>query len=270
MTLLTLQVDTGALALAMANEMRGMSAAPVMAAPPPLALPTAKPPPIPFGLHLEVHETNHIAGSFSSWFDWGMTREDGTRGRAGAAHSVEAWPGGYGWKSGMDRSQWPLWTQQYRDDEIIIRPGNLDAALFGVVLPSTPPPAITRGGAGFVRGYPAGTSVSEHYEIRGGTFYMDRPEDMRGGDAASWIFQQADGTILVMPGMSGGVCTALVKPGTAGSERTTRGDEIAVGILVTQNSRADLDGDGDQDHSCDVVELADVWDVLINGDTAHA
>ena len=53
-------------------------------------------PPNPFGLFPEQHETDRIAGSFSTWFEyWG--------GVIGAAHSVEAWPN--------DRKQWPDWTK---------------------------------------------------------------------------------------------------------------------------------------------------------------
>ena len=52
--------------------------------------------------------------------------------------------------------------------------------------------------------------------------------------------------------MSGGPVTMVLPDGT----------EIIVAVLVTQNSRFDLDGNGTQDHSSDVVELYDVWVVI--------
>jgi len=126
----------------------------------------------PFGLFPEQHETDRIAGSFSTWFrHWG--------GIIGAAHSVEAWP--------EDRAQWPDWTQ---DKSLILRPAGLDVAV-----------------------------------------------------------QFDDGSVLAVGGMSGGVGTTVL-PG---------GAEIVTSIIITQNSRADLDADGDEDHSSDVTELIDVW-----------
>jgi len=187
--------------------------------------------PNPFGLFPEQHETDRIAGSFSSWFEhWG--------GVIGAAHSVEAWP--------EDRKQWPDWT---RGKSLILRPANLDVALFGCTLPKRPPQALRHGDRVRLRGYPAGVTDPKHYEVRNGIAYMDRPEDTRKGDAPSWIVQFDDGSVLAVGGMSGGVGTTVL-PG---------GAEIVTSIIITQNSRADLDFDGDEDHSSDVTELVDVW-----------
>ena len=41
-------------------------------------------------------------------------------------------------------------------------------------------------------------------------------------------------------------------------------DNEPVGVLVVQNSPADLDGDGKEDHSSDIVSLADYHMVLSN------
>lgn len=184
-----------------------------------------------FGLFPEQHETDRIAGSFSTWFrHWG--------GIIGAAHSVEAWP--------EDRAQWPDWTQ---DKSLILRPAGLDVALFGCTLPDRPPAALRHGDRVRLRGYPAGVTDPTHYEVRNGIAYMDRPEETRKGDAPSWIVQFDDGSVLAVGGMSGGVGTTVL-PG---------GAEIVTSIIITQNSRADLDADGDEDHSSDVTELIDVW-----------
>lgn len=204
----------------------------------------------PFGLFLSAHETKNIAGAFSTWFEcWG--------GVMGAAHSVEAWPNGIGWKPGRDRHEWPLWTKQYKDNEIIIRPGGLDAALFGCKVPELPPTKLSVGVPLRLRGYPAGVTVQDHYEVRNGFAYMDRPEELLKGEAPSWIVQfiRPDTPTIVsqlaMGGMSGGTATI-----------TGRDGEEVVGILITQNTRSDLDGDGVGDHSSDIVELYDVWVAL--------
>ena len=196
--------------------------------------------PNPFGLFPEQHETDRIAGSFSTWFRcWG--------GIIGAAHSVEAWP--------KDRSKWPDWT---KDQPLVLRPDGLDVALFGCTLPRRPPPALRHGDRIRLRGYPAGVTDPRHYEIRNGIAYMDRPEETRKGDAPSWIVQFDDGSVLAVGGMSGGVGTTVLADGA----------EIASSVIITQNSRADLDDDGDADHSSDVTELVDVWTAVMRGPAA--
>ena len=199
--------------------------------------------PNPFGLFPEQHETDRIAGSFSTWFScW-----DGV---IGAAHSVEAWP--------KDRAQWPDWT---KGKSLILRPAGLDVALFGCTLPKRPPPSLRHGDRVRLRGYPAGVTDLGHYEVRNGIAYMDRPEDTRKGDAPSWIVQFDDGSVLAVGGMSGGVGTTVLADGA----------EVITSVIITQNSRADLDGDGDADHSSDVTELIDVWTaVMRNADHAHS
>jgi len=194
--------------------------------------------PSPFGLFPEIHETASIAGAFSTWFSlWGGT--------IGAGHSVEAWP--------QDREQWPAWT---RGKELILRPDGLDVALFGCnAIPVRPPTVLRVKDRVRIRGYPAGVTRPDHYEVRNGFAYMDRPEDMRNGDAPSWIIQFDDGSVLAMSGMSGGVGTIVLEDAS----------EVPAMVLITQNSRADLDGDGDGDHSSDVVELIDVWTAIMKG-----
>jgi len=194
--------------------------------------------PSPFGLFPEIHETRGIAGAFSSWFElWG--------GIIGAAHSVEAWP--------EDRNEWPDWAHALATIGLVVRPDDLDAALFGCnEIPDRPPQALRHGDRVRIRGYPAGVTDPDHYEIRNGFAFMDRPEDTRHGEAPSWIIQFDDGSVLAVGGMSGGVVTVVLADGS----------EVPVAILITQNSRADLDADGDEDHSSDVVELVDVWNAI--------
>lgn len=192
--------------------------------------------PNPFGLFPEIHETDKIAGSFSTWFQlWGCV--------IGAAHSVEAW--------GDDPKDWPEWTQ---GKQLTIRTGEgLDVAVFGTPkLPDVPPPSIVVGMPIKIRGFPAGVTVLDHYEIRNGVAYLDRPTEFRNGEAPSWIIKHNSGEILSMGGMSGGVGTVTMK----------NGKEAPVAILITQNGRADLDGKGVQSHSSDVVEARDVYDDL--------
>lgn len=215
-----------------------------------------KKPPVPFDLFLDTHENDVIAGSFSSWFRWGeINPKYGERGAAGAAHSVEAW--------GPDRTKWPDWTHKYDKDDIIIRPNGLDAALLGVKLPKIKPLRINRNMPFIIRGYPAGLTVGDGYTIRFGSAYMDRPEDLRKGDAPSWIVTLEDGSVLVMGGMSGGVVTGLVgdRPDAV---QTTRGLETPLGILITQNTRFDHDANPNtrKRNSCDIVELLDVYEAV--------
>lgn len=252
-TLTAIHRELGALLIAAGAAV----AAPQAADTSPTALSTGHPE-VPFGLTLSAHETDEYAGAFSSWFDWGeFNPKYEAVGVCGAAHSVEAW--------GPNRKKWPKWTHKYDDEDIIIRPDGLDAVLFGVILPKIAPLKIAVNMPFIIRGYPAGMQVGEGYSIRFGRAYMDRPEDMREGDAPSWIVTLEDGSILVMGGMSGGIVTGLVKgPGRPDAVKTTRGLEIPLGILITQNTRFDHDANPNtrKRHSCDIVELRDVWDAV--------
>ena len=215
--------DMAAMLRGLADEMDAL--APLMANNPPSSGMVA---PKPFDLFPERHETRS-AVSYSTWFSyWG--------GIVGAAHSVEAWP--------EDPGMWPEWTKGKR---LILRPAGLDVALFGCTIPQRPPQALRHGDAVRLRGYVGGTSIM--HETRNGTAYMDRPEDLRNGEAPSWIIKFTTGEDMAHGGMSGGPVT-IVQPD---------GSEVLAAVLVTQNSRADLDGDNKPDNSSDVVELVDVW-----------
>ena len=217
-------------------------------------------PTVPFGLFLDAHETDKFAGAFASWFRWGKpnSRYGGEVGVIGAAHSVEAW--------GPDRADWPAWTAKYDDEDIIVRPGGLDAALFGIVLPDVKPLKIAANMPFIIRGFPAGMQMGEGYTIRFGSAYLDRQTALADGEADSWIVTLEDGSVLVMGGMSGGCVTGLVPANAnrADAVKTTRGLEILLGILITQNTRFDHDGNPStrKRHSCDIVELLDVYEAV--------
>lgn len=208
----------------------------------------ASPSPNPHGMFVGFEE-NEVSSSFATWFSlW-----DGI---AGAAHSVEGWPGGIGWRPGQDRSGWDEWTQVYDDDDIIIRPGGLDIALFGCKLPRKAPAQMRVKERIRIRGYPAGVTINDHYEVRNGHAYMERPEEHRNGDAASWIVVLDDGSRPAMGGMSGGPVTIV-------NQQT--GAETLAGVLITQNGRADLNFDGVKEHSSDIVSLETVYMKLKSG-----
>lgn len=226
-----------------------------------------------FGLSVIVNDVQGHGTSFGTRWKWGDENpKHGEQGDMTAAHVVEEWPGGAFWKPGMDRSKWPEFTKKYSDDEIILRPGGLDVALFGVILPKDRPPNITVGMKMAVRGYPGGVTINGHYETRLGEAYLDRPEEFRGGDAPSWIIKQVLHDVgklpgmqqaIVIGGMSGGCGSQIVQRPIPGAVQTKSGFEIAVAVLVTLNSAFPT---GEKSH--DIVELADVWDILMGGETA--
>ena len=118
-------------------------------------------------------------------------------------------------------------------------PGGLDAALVGGTLPREAPPSPREGQRVVALGYPAG---SRHIETRSGAVYIAR---MPG----QWIVKMDDADEPVVTGMSGGpvIDAATNEP---------------LGILITRNSPADLDSDGDADESYDFTALSDVWAAL--------
>ena len=120
-------------------------------------------------------------------------------------------------------------------------PDGLDAALIGGTLPAAPPSRPRAGQAVVAQGYPAG---SRHLETRTGTVYLERLP-------GQWIVQMVDADEPVVTGMSGGPVL----------DATT---SEPLGILITRNSPADLDSDGDADENFDFIALSDVWTALRN------
>ncbi|MEO1027565.1 MAG: hypothetical protein AAFX02_00775 [Pseudomonadota bacterium] len=128
-----------------------------------------------------------------------------------------------------------------RGGYVIDRPGGLDAALIGVTLPDTPPPSPQPGEVLWAFGFPAGSSQAAHRFCK---VYMERPctDD-------SWIAQIITPEEPVVVGMSGGLVFR-------------DSDHTPIGIIVTRNSAADLDDDGDRDQSLDFVALRAVYDAI--------
>ena len=118
-------------------------------------------------------------------------------------------------------------------------PGGLDAALIGCTLPPYAPEPPRVGQDIIVKGYPAG---SRHIEQRRARVYHQR-------QAGVWIAHIIMPDEPVVTGMSGG---AVIDASTG----------VAIGILITRNSPADLNADRDPDESCDFVALSDIWHTL--------
>ena len=105
----------------------------------------------------------------------------------------------------------------------------------------------------YLLGYPGG---SDKPTLRQGTVHFHREESgSQGYQIGTWIvvFAPRDdagisGETAVVD-MSGGIVTDM--------------DLNPVGILVTSNSPADLNGDGGLQQSVDIVSLTDAYQVLI-------
>lgn len=105
---------------------------------------------------------------------------------------------------------------------------------------------ISQGDVVSIIGFPGGSSEPS---MREGSVYIKRSVSGSDGyETPTWIvaFKSEE---PVVGGMSGGI---VIK------------DNEPVGVLVVQNSPADLDGDGKEDHSSDIVSLADYHMVLSN------
>ena len=126
----------------------------------------------------------------------------------------------------------------FADGEAVSWPDGLDAALIGCTPPRKGPSAPQRGQRMVAHGFPAG---SRHAETRNGTVYHER-------SPGQWIVQMDDPDEPVVTGMSGGPVIV---------------DGVPIGILITRNSPADLDADGDADESYDFIALSDVWRAVV-------
>lgn len=140
--------------------------------------------------------------------------------------------------------------------------GMIDVCMFGCTLPRVQPRDPIEGEEVTVSGYPAGCGTLEHRYAR---VHFKRPENMNPDSeyaVSGWIgmIEQPrppfppDSTLFdaVYGGMSGGLVSAR--------------DGTPLGVLVTQNGLADLDGDGVSDDSFDFVALSQVWQVFQDAD----
>ena len=186
-----------------------------------------------FGMFGEIHRY-HRSVTYSTWFILGKDL-NGKDIICGAAHSVEVWP--------ESRSDWPEWAQDYPSHEIHIRPNGWDIVFFGTPHMGLDVVDLEVGDDITIRGYPAGVTVLTSPEVRTGKAYLDRDENGDGiPDSLIIVFK--DGEEDAVGGMSGGPVTKLVD-----------GVEKIGAALITRNGAADVDQDGDEEGSSDVVEI---------------
>ena len=137
--------------------------------------------------------------------------------------------------------------------EVVRAPGIIDTVWYGKKWSCAAPANPEVGMAVYVLGYPGG---SDKPTLREGKVHFHRTESgSEGYRTGTWVVAfepRGDAGIsgeAVVVGMSGGIVTDY--------------DFNPVGILVTQNSPADLNGDGVFEQSVDIVGLADAYRVLI-------
>lgn len=138
---------------------------------------------------------------------------------------------------------------------VVRAPGIIDAVWYGQKWKCATPANPTLREAVYVLGYPGGSDAPS---LRRGKVHFKREESgSEGYQMGTWVIvfePRGDAGLsgeAVVVGMSGGIVTDT--------------DFNPVGILVTQNSPADLDGDGELDQSVDIVGLKDAYEVLIGG-----
>lgn len=136
---------------------------------------------------------------------------------------------------------------------VVRAPGLIDAVWYGKKWSCNAPISPEIGMPVYVLGYPGG---SDKPSLREGTVHFHREESGSDGyQTGTWIvvFEPREDAGLsgeaVVVGMSGGIVTDhAYNP---------------IGILVTQNSPADLNGDGEFEQSVDIVSLTDAYRILI-------
>ena len=136
---------------------------------------------------------------------------------------------------------------------VVRAPGIIDAVWYGKKWSCGAPASPDVGMPVYVLGYPGGTDTPS---LRQGKVHFHREESGSPGyQTGTWIvvFEPRGDAGLsgeaVVVGMSGGIVTDM--------------DFNPVGILVTQNSPADLNGDGVIEQSVDIVALDDAYRILI-------
>ena len=137
--------------------------------------------------------------------------------------------------------------------DVVRAPGIIDAVWYGKKWSCAAPLNPKVDMPVYVLGYPGG---SDKPTLREGTVHFQRVESGSPGyQTGTWIvvFEHRENAGIsgeaVVSGMSGGIVTDY--------------DFNPVGILVTQNSPADLNGDGELEQSVDIVGLSDAFHVLI-------
>ena len=136
---------------------------------------------------------------------------------------------------------------------VVRAPGVIDAVWYGKKWSCEAPISPKLGMAVYVLGYPGG---SDKLTLREGIVHFHR--DVSGSEGyqiGTWI-------VVFEPRGNAGISGEAVVSGMSGGIVTDT-DLNPVGILVTQNSPADLNGDGVLEQSVDIVGLDDAYQVLI-------
>ena len=136
---------------------------------------------------------------------------------------------------------------------VVRAPWIIDAVWYGKKWSCGAPKDLDVGMPVYLLGYPGG---SDKPTLRQGTVHFHREvSGSLGYQIGTWIvvFEPRDDAGIsgeaVVVGMSGGIVTDH--------------EFNPVGILVTQNSPADLNGDGALEQSVDIVALSDAYEVLL-------
>jgi hypothetical protein len=136
---------------------------------------------------------------------------------------------------------------------VVRAPGVIDAVWYGKKWSCGAPTPPIVGTDVYILGYPGG---SEKPTLREGKVHFHRVESGSPGyQMGTWI-------VVFKPREDAGISGEAVATGMSGGI-VTDANYNPIGILVTQNSPADLDGDGVIEQSVDIVSLADAYRVLI-------
>ena len=148
---------------------------------------------------------------------------------------------------------------EFARGSIIHSPGNLDVVLVGCRIPDKRPIEPLRKEPIDVYGFVGGT---HQLTQRHANVYTKRTSPGQDGyNGLTWIADVRDYPKEYAEGTEAGPYYCPVAGGMSGGPvMSPAGDPY--GVLITQNGMADLDSDGDNDHSFDFVSLADVWDAL--------
>ncbi len=169
---------------------------------------------------------------------------------------------------------WPIWggwitadhvhtgaahlAPPFAGGDIMRSPDIIDVCMYGTKKPLRPRD-IQPGERLEVFGFPGG---SEFLSVRFGKVHAKRTSGGSPGySQPTWIGHIDDRPAPYGPDQEIGSMYEPVVGGMSGG-LVQAPDGEALGVLVTQNGLADLDGDGDSDNSFDFVALADVYDVF--------
>jgi len=144
-------------------------------------------------------------------------------------------------------------TPKFIKPAVVRAPGVIDAVWYGKKWTCPAPENPKVGMVVYVLGYPGG---SEEPTLRQGKVHFHRTESGSPGyQTGTWV-------VVFEPREDAGISGEAVAVGMSGGI-VTDNNLNPVGILVTQNSPADINGDGALDQSVDIVALADAYRILI-------